>query len=255
MNPEIMLVDAARCVGCQTCVVACQMENGLQPGVSWLRVDALEWGAWPHAGRAYVSHGCLHCDDPDCVRVCPTGASFVDDLGAVQVDASACIGCQVCQGACPYGARTVVRETRWFYGAPDPAPYETWDPGANGTAQKCTLCAGRRSRGLEPACVSACPCGARSYIAAKEVAAEGLPVQPVSQRVWYLLPEDAPVDDVREQLRRARGAQNVPKASEAQRGEPRPGAFAATAAACFAGTAGLVGAALLDRKRGVSGDV
>ena len=70
-----MAIDMAHCVGCQTCVVACQMHNALRPGVAWLRVDALEWGAWPDADRAYFPHARLHCDEPDCVRVCPTGAS------------------------------------------------------------------------------------------------------------------------------------------------------------------------------------
>ena len=158
-----MAVDMAHCVGCQTCVVACQMHNALRPGVAWLRVDALEWGAWPDADRAYFPHACLHCDEPDCVSVCPTGASSRRPDGIVEVDYQTCIGCGVCMTACPFGARTINGSDTWFFGAEQPAPYETADPACLGVAEKCDFCAGWLDRGLEPACVESCPVGVRAF--------------------------------------------------------------------------------------------
>lgn len=249
MFREVLAIDVSRCVGCQTCVVACQMEHALRPGVSWLRVDAAEWGTWPSAGRAYISHSCLHCDDPACVAVCPTGASYIDECGTVQVDPSACIGCQVCQGACPYGARTVVRDTCWFYDAPVPAPYESGNAAWIGAAQKCTLCRERREEGRKPACVEACPFGARVYADPDSLDEQGVTWRPVSRRVGYLVPLDVPVEDVRAWVSQMRSEKAMPKSTGSPAQDPNPAAFVATAAACAVGAGGLVGTVLAGRKR------
>ena len=158
-----MAIDMARCTGCQTCVVACQMHHALRPGVAWCAVDALEWGRWPDADRAFLPHACLHCDEPLCVSVCPTAASHKRDDGTVAIDEARCIGCGVCLTACPYGARTLNREDAWHFGAPSPAPYETEGEGRVGVAEKCTFCIERVQVGLLPACVEACPVEARAF--------------------------------------------------------------------------------------------
>jgi Fe-S-cluster-containing dehydrogenase component len=98
----------------------------------------------------HFPRSCLHCETPDCVTVCPTGASYkrAED-GIVLVDADKCIGCQLCAWACPYGAREFSE--------------------ARGTMQKCTLCVDRiynetlDEADRQPACVMACPTRARHF--------------------------------------------------------------------------------------------
>jgi tetrathionate reductase subunit B len=85
----------------------------------------------------------MQCDNPPCVRVCPTGASFVDADGIVLVNAADCIGCRYCMQACPYGAR--------------------YFDEASGTVDKCTFCRHRIDEGLEPACVTTCPTRVRVF--------------------------------------------------------------------------------------------
>lgn len=164
MTRWAMAVDAAHCVGCQTCVVACQMHNALRPGVAWLRVDALEFGRWPDADLLFLPHACLHCDDAPCVGVCPTGASFQRADGVVLVDYETCIGCGACVTACPFGARQIgASENEWFFGAEEPAPYESYGVQRAGVAEKCVFCCDRVDEGKAPWCVDACPPGARIF--------------------------------------------------------------------------------------------
>ena len=144
-----------------TCVVVCQLWNGLRPGVARTFVDELEWGSGDAADRMSAQHSCFQCEDAPCVAACPTGASFVADDGTVGVDRGRCIGCGVCVPSCPYGARTINRPGPYHFGLTAPAPYEDADPGRVGTAEKCDACGARRSEGLAPVCVKACPTGAR----------------------------------------------------------------------------------------------
>ena len=113
----------------------------------------------------HFPRSCLHCETPDCVTVCPTGASYkrAED-GIVLVDEDKCIGCQLCAWACPYGAREI---------ALPPAKARASDAGSKdskrGTMQKCTLCVDRiynetlDERDRQPACVMACPTRARMF--------------------------------------------------------------------------------------------
>jgi sulfite dehydrogenase (quinone) subunit SoeB len=113
----------------------------------------------------HFPRSCLHCETPDCVTVCPTGASYkrAED-GIVLVDQDKCIGCQLCAWACPYGAREIA--------LPHPKA-STSDAGCKdskrGTMQKCTLCVDRiynetlDERDRQPACVLACPTRARMF--------------------------------------------------------------------------------------------
>ena len=158
-----MAIDMGRCVGCQTCSVSCQLEAALRPGGSRIRVDALEWGRWPDADRAYLPRACIHCDDPLCVNVCPTGASTKRDDGIVVVNPELCIGCGVCVTACEYGARSINTRDAHHFDAEAPAPYEAEGMQLVGVADKCDFCAARLADGLRPACVRDCVLGVRAF--------------------------------------------------------------------------------------------
>ena len=146
MTRWAMVADLRRCVGCQTCTAACKQANGTPPGVQWRRVLDLEVGEYPAVKRAFVPVGCMHCDDPPCMHVCPTTATRKRADGIVTVDYDLCIGCAYCAVACPYEARYKV----------------------NGIATKCTFCVERidagTAKGLKPgvdpeatpACVNSC---------------------------------------------------------------------------------------------------
>jgi Fe-S-cluster-containing dehydrogenase component len=162
-----MGIDIGKCVGCGRCVEACKKENNVPRDPfffrTWVeRYRVLENGETivdsPNGAMNGFSHKpleentvrsffvpklCNHCDNPPCVQVCPVGATFKSPDGVVLVDTNYCIGCRYCIQACPYGARFLHPETR--------------------TAEKCTFCYHRISKGLLPACVEACPTQARVF--------------------------------------------------------------------------------------------
>lgn len=101
-----MLIDLSLCIGCNACTVACKRENDVPLGAfnTWIESFDVERPDGRIA-RANVPKQCNHCADAPCVKVCPTGASYVADDGTVQIDAEKCIGCKYCLAACPYQAR------------------------------------------------------------------------------------------------------------------------------------------------------
>ena len=145
-----MALDLERCVGCYACSMACKTENGTPDGVWYAPVYEKEVGKYPNTKRMFIPTLCMHCEDAPCVPVCPTGASYkrAED-GIVLVNAEACIGCQLCAWACPYGARELDEDA--------------------GVMKKCTLCVDRiyndnlDAADRVPACVSVCPTSARHY--------------------------------------------------------------------------------------------
>ncbi len=103
---------------------------------------------------------CNHCENPPCVRVCPTKATFRRDDGIVMMDQHRCIGCRFCVAACPYGARSFNwRDPRKYIPEIDP----TYPTRTKGVVEKCTFCAERLARGEMPACVEACPSKALAF--------------------------------------------------------------------------------------------
>ncbi len=95
---------------------------------------------------------CNHCENPPCVRACPTKATWKRDDGIVFMDFHRCIGCRFCMAACPYGARS------FNYRDPRPFIKETnlkFPTRAMGVVEKCNFCAERLAVGQMPACVEA----------------------------------------------------------------------------------------------------
>jgi phenylacetyl-CoA:acceptor oxidoreductase subunit 1 len=161
-----MVADLRRCVGCQTCTAACKQANATPPGVQWRRVVDLEVGEYPEVKRAFVPVGCMHCDDPPCMHVCPSTATRKRPDGIVTVDYDLCIGCAYCAVACPYQARYKVDRREFAF--EKAMPNEPQDDTRIGVATKCTFCVDRidagLAKGLEPgvdpeatpACVNSC---------------------------------------------------------------------------------------------------
>lgn len=150
-----MAIDLNRCVGCQTCTIACKHANNTPPGVQWRQVLDVELGIYPDVERLFLPVGCQHCDDPPCVPVCPTGATYRRADGIVAIDYEWCIGCATCSVACPYQARHLVHARDFYYRQADTRQEQAVaDPGRLGVAQKCTFCMGKvdaaQARGLTP---------------------------------------------------------------------------------------------------------
>ncbi len=159
------VVDTTACIGCGKCVQACEAENSVPDHAyrTWVErysmykndkvvVDSPEGGknGFPAVENRdqveksfFVPKLCNHCEKPNCVQVCPVGATYVSDEGVVLVDDNQCVGCGYCIQACPYGARFLNPRTK--------------------VADKCTWCYHRITKGLDPACVTVCPTGARKF--------------------------------------------------------------------------------------------
>lgn len=138
-----LLINLDKCSGCQACSVACKMENNVDLGVFWNRVKRMgPVGEFPDKLEMfYFPNQCMHCENPTCVEVCPTKATYQTDTGVVLVDADLCFGCQYCIWACPYEARTLDPNTKMV--------------------QKCTMCIHLLEKGEPPMCVYTCTTNAR----------------------------------------------------------------------------------------------
>lgn len=81
------------------------MENGRLPGENWQDVMFYTEGEYPSAQFKWFPRPCMQCENPSCVAVCPTKATYKTGDGVVLVDWERCIGCKYCMIACPYGVR------------------------------------------------------------------------------------------------------------------------------------------------------
>jgi Fe-S-cluster-containing dehydrogenase component len=167
-----MVIDLNKCAqekGCQKCIEACNTAHNV-PQFSE-RFHRIEWiwkapfeNAFPSAENEYQAERvkeapvlllCNHCDNPPCVRVCPTKATWKrEDDGIVMMDWHRCIGCRYCMAACPYGSRSF----NWT----DPRPHlahenPDFPTRTKGVVEKCNFCDERLTKGKLPACVEACP--------------------------------------------------------------------------------------------------
>lgn len=128
---------ADNCIGCHACESACSEKNDLPAHLSFRSVGYVEGGTYPDYTRMNISMACNHCDDPVCLKGCPTRAyTKHEEYGAVIQDPDICFGCGYCTWVCPYNAPQL-------------------DP-VKGQVEKCNMCVDRLEVGLKPACVSAC---------------------------------------------------------------------------------------------------
>ncbi len=165
-----MVIDVEKCIGCGKCVTACKTENGVPMDLpisrTWIEGYSVEYcspfsetkvqkivlntsenpflrARWKYENVFFVPKLCNHCSKAPCVEVCPVYARFYTKEGVVLVDKDSCIGCKYCVTACPYGATFLHPEQH--------------------VTDKCTFCYHRVKRGLQPACVAACPTNARVF--------------------------------------------------------------------------------------------
>ena len=137
-----IVTDLNRCVGCLACNAACKTVNNVPIGQFWTKIlrvgptPKYEGAQSPDVEMYFLPLQCQHCENPECVHVCPTKASHVAADGTVQIDKEKCIGCQFCVMACPYGVR-YLNETE-------------------GVVEKCTLCEQQIANGELPQCVAQC---------------------------------------------------------------------------------------------------
>lgn len=173
-----LVIDLARCrqarPGCDLCRQACHSAHNVpsipDPAheIKWIwdeefrRVfpEEVHPGLPQEIAASSVPVLCNHCENPPCVRVCPTGATFVKPNGIVGMDEHRCIGCRYCMAACPYGSRS--------FNFVDPKPFlRTTNPDyptrTRGVVEKCTFCEERLANGKRPACVEACPVQAMTF--------------------------------------------------------------------------------------------
>ncbi len=139
----VMVLDLRKCIGCQACTSVCKVENDVPADQFRTFVTETEVGFFPDVRKAFLPQLCNHCEEPACVPVCPTGATFKREDGIVVVDNTVCWGCGYCISACPYDKRFFNKRTK--------------------TADKCNFCAQRVDAGLMPACVETCVGGARIF--------------------------------------------------------------------------------------------
>lgn len=138
-----MLIDLRRCIGCHACSAACICENNVPQEQFKTFVAEYEISKNDEIYKAFLPELCNHCDNPPCVSVCPTGATFKRLDGLVLVDNTICWGCSFCVNACPYDKRFINKNTK--------------------VVDKCTFCAHKLDNNELPACVETCVGKARIF--------------------------------------------------------------------------------------------
>ncbi len=183
-----MVIDLDLCTGCGACEVACKSENNIATvapdqaemgrAISWMKVQSELEGEFPDTGVLFTPRPCMHCDNPPCIKVCPVGATYINDEGIVGQIYPRCIGCRYCANACPYTAKYF----NWYGPQWSPSERRHLNPDVStrpkGVIEKCTFCHHRlqkarenaraegrdlREEDYQPACVEICPTGAITF--------------------------------------------------------------------------------------------
>ncbi|MBI4564695.1 MAG: 4Fe-4S dicluster domain-containing protein [Planctomycetes bacterium] len=179
-----MVIDLDKCTGCRGCAAACRAENNIATagperaeegrGIYWMDLLTVEEGEYPNLRSQFIPTPCNHCENAPCVKVCPVGATYINEEGIVAQIWARCIGCRYCTTACPY--------TRRYFNWQAPSWPEEDRQRLNpdvatrpkGVVEKCTFChhrirAARESARAEgrllsdadvrklPACAQSCP--------------------------------------------------------------------------------------------------
>lgn len=154
----VMVIDLAKCNNARACVESCQKAHNLAPDQEFIKVQLLQNNE--NTSPSWFPKPCFHCDEPPCVTVCPTGATFKREDSIVLVDNERCIGCKFCITSCPYSARQFNWGHRDQFDRKDLAySPETSVPGTEGTVIKCDFCPDLLRQGELPHCAKACPMG------------------------------------------------------------------------------------------------
>ncbi len=164
MTKYAMLINLDTCVGCNACMAACAMENQTpvwnpEKYRTYVYDEEIEIG--DKFLRQFFPKLCNHCDNPPCVSVCPTGATWKEANGIVRVNPDICMGCQACAMACPYDARypadsNDIDKGLGYYG-------KDFLKRTVPSIDKCDFCYDRLQQGLDPACVETCVAHSRIF--------------------------------------------------------------------------------------------
>ena len=168
--PVAKLIDVSKCIGCKACQTACLEWNQLDQPIGYTdgtynNPTDLTTASWTVMRYTEYEHGddlewlirkdgCMHCDDPGCLKACPAPGAIVQYTnGIVDFISDNCIGCGYCVKGCPFDVPRI--------------------SGKDNKAYKCTLCSDRVGVGLEPACVKTCPTGAIGFGTKDDMVAYG----------------------------------------------------------------------------------
>jgi formate dehydrogenase iron-sulfur subunit len=170
-EPVAKLIDISKCIGCKACQVACMQWNDLRDEVgtttgiydnpvdltdqSWTVMRFAEYKS-PEGKLEWLirKDGCMHCEDPGCLKACPSPGAIVKyGNGIVDFNSANCIGCGYCVAGCPFNIPRISKKDNKAY--------------------KCSLCSDRVAVGLEPACVKTCPTGAIQFGAKTDMVYRG----------------------------------------------------------------------------------
>jgi len=170
-DPVAKLIDISKCIGCKACQVACMQWNDLRDDIgtnvgvydnpmdltdqSWTVMRFSEISKTDGSMEWLIrKDGCMHCEDPGCLKACPAPGAIVKYAnGIVDFISENCIGCGYCIAGCPFNIPRISNKDNKAY--------------------KCSLCSDRVNVGLVPACVKTCPTGAIQFGAKEDMLFRG----------------------------------------------------------------------------------
>ncbi|MFV1965440.1 MAG: 4Fe-4S dicluster domain-containing protein [Pirellulaceae bacterium] len=179
-----MVIDLDKCAGCRCCAVSCRLENNvpiagpeqakLGRPIFWMDMLSVGEGEYGGIQGHFLPTPCNHCESAPCVKVCPVGATYINEEGIVAQIWARCIGCRYCTTACPYTRRYF----NWYAPSWPEQLKNQLNPDVatrpKGVVEKCTFCHHRIRRARQqaraedreltdadvrklPACAHSCP--------------------------------------------------------------------------------------------------